>query len=256
MINIRQTHLDKPPGLSRIERKFFVPPRNIGLAYALLRQYCHPDREFPAEQVNSLYFDTDDLEQYLKSASGESRKNKVRLRWYHALDHYRTDVPVFVELKSRDGFTSNKQRQLMPVPVSNLRLAALNDGIVPRTTLMETIAGFDYYPERPLEPVIVISYWRYRFVEMLTGMRVSLDRNIRSTVVRRSLGYGERELPLAGGVIEVKGQRMELPVTLRRMRLLDLDWSRFSKYSSCLDAHLTVPGTIAWQWPSGRTNET
>lgn len=246
---------NKPLIEERMERKFFVLPRNIGLAYALLRQFCYPDRDYPAEQINSLYFDTHNLEQYEKSASGDSRKDKVRLRWYHTPESYDTHVPVFIELKSREGFTSRKQRLEVPVPPASLDPGVLGSGIIPYTLLTNTIAGFGYFPDKPLTPIVEISYWRYRFSEMTTGMRVSLDTNIRSTVVNRSLGYGERELPLAGGVIEVKGRQLELPVTLRRMRLLDLDWSRFSKYSSCLDAHQTEPGTVARLWPSGRTNE-
>jgi len=91
---------------------------------------------------------------------------------------------------------------------------------------------------------------------MLTGVRVSLDYSIRSTSIARELGYGERELQLPGGVIEVKGQSIELPPTLRRMRLLDIDWSRFSKYSHCVESHLSQPGTMSRLWPSGRTIET
>jgi len=116
------------------------------------------------------------------------------------------------------------------------------------------MASFGHYLESPVRPIIIISYWRYRFTEIMTGVRVSLDCNIRSTVVDRSLGYTERELRLQGGVIEVKGHTMELPVTLRRMKLLDTDWSRFSKYSSCLDSHLAAPGTVARLWPPGRTD--
>jgi hypothetical protein len=255
MINIDQTSANKARVDQRIERKFFIPPRHIGFAYALLRQFCLPDAQYPAEQVNSLYFDTADLEQYSRSSSGEYHKDKVRIRWYYTLDAYRGEVPVFLELKSRDGFTSYKQRQELLAPVQQLETGRLAHGVIPATTLINTIISFGYHPEMPLVPVIVISYWRYRFTEILTGTRVTLDYNIRSTVVRHELGYGEKELKLAGGVIEVKGHKIELPVTLRRMRLLDLDWSRFSKYSSCLDAHLAEPGTEARLWPSGRTNE-
>ncbi len=256
MVNVHQTNTDTAQVAQRIERKFFVLPRNIGFAYALLRQFCRLDSEYPKEQVNSLYFDTDDLEQYVKSSSGEFRKNKVRIRWYHTLDYYREEVPVFLELKSREGFASSKQRRELLVPVQHLEQTNLYKGIVPMNFLIDTISGFGHYPGMPLHPIIVISYWRYRFNEILTGMRVTLDCNIRSTVVNRALGYGERELRLAGGVIEVKGQKMELPVTLRRMRLLDLDWSRFSKYSYCLDSHLSEPGAMARLWPSGRLAET
>jgi hypothetical protein len=239
----------------RIERKFFVLPRNIGLAYALLRQFCRLDSEYPEEQINSLYFDTEDLEQHVKSSSGDFRKDKVRIRWYHTLDDYQGEVPVFLELKSREGFAGYKKRQRLMVPVDCLEPINLGKGIIPVATLVDTMASFGLYLEMPIRPIIRISYWRYRFTELLTGMRVNLDCNIRSTMVNRSLGYGERELKLAGGVIEVKGHKMELPVTLRRMRLLDVDWGRFSKYSYCLDSHLSEPGTVARLWPSGRIFE-
>ncbi len=239
----------------RFERKFFVLPRNIDLAYALLHQFCRRDSRYPQEQVNSLYFDTEDLAQYLRSAAGDFRKDKVRIRWYHTLDAYQGEVPVFLELKSREGFASYKQRQRELVPVASLAPDKLGRGIVPMTTLTGTMAGFGHYPEMPIRPIIVVSYWRYRFTEVLTGTRVSLDCRIRSTVVDRSLGYGEGELKLAGGVIEVKGDKIELPLTLRRMKILDLDWSRFSKYGSCLDMHLSGPD-VARDWPPGRIAET
>jgi len=142
------------------------------------------------------------------------------------------------------------------VPTGRLEPINLGKGIIPVATLMDTLASFGHYLEMPIRPIIVISYWRYRFSELLTDMRVNLDCNIRSTIVDWSLGYGERELKLAGSVIEIKGHKLELPVTLRRMSLLDIDWSRFSKYSYCLDSHLSEPGTVARLWPSGRIAET
>lgn len=256
MVSIHQPNADKPREPPRIERKYFISPRNIGLAYALLRQFCRPDSQYPEEQINSLYFDTEDLDQHLRSSSGDFRKNKVRIRWYHTLDDYVENVPVFLELKSREGFTGSKRRNRLTVAPESLRPANLHGGIVARGTLTDTLAGFGHFLEMPIQPVVVISYWRYRLTEMITGMQVNLDCNIRSTVVNRTLGGGERDLKLAGAVIEVKGHKMELPVTLRRMKLLDLDWSRFSKYSSCLDAHLSEPGIIARRWPSGRMIET
>jgi hypothetical protein len=240
----------------RVERKFFILPSKLGFAYTLLRQVCRPDREYPVGQVNSLYFDSPELDEYTKSASGELRKDKVRIRWYDKIEDYQGTVPVFVELKSRLGFASSKQRERLLVRAENLAEKRLGAGIIDRTKLAGILAGFGHFPERPLRPVILISYRRYRFNEMLTGVRVSFDHSIRSTAVARELGYGERELQLPGGVIEVKGPSIELPLTLRRMRLLDIDWSRFSKYSHCIEAHISQPGTMSRLWPSGRTIET
>ena len=239
----------------RFERKFFVVPKNVGFAYALLRQICLPDREYPQGQINTLYFDTTDLEQYTKSESGDFKKDKVRIRWYGEVSPEQEVITAFLELKSREGFLSSKQRLRMEVPAERLDRARLRSGIVERRVLLNTVASFGYYPELPLRPIILVSYRRYRFTEMLTGVRVSLDYGIRSTMVARELGYGERELRLPGAVIEVKGPTVELPRTLRRMRLLDTDWSRFSKYGYCVDSHLADPGSVGRLWPSGRMPE-
>lgn len=239
----------------RFERKFFVLPSKIGFAYALLRQVCRLDSEYPEGHINSLYFDTPDLDQYTRSDSGDLRKDKVRIRWYGEIDNSQGTVPVFLELKSRQGFASSKQRQRLLVPAQDLELARLRTGIIDKTTLINTVARFGHYPEKPLRPVIVVTYRRYRFNEMLTRMRVSFDHGIRSTMVAPELGYREGELRLPGGIIEVKGPSVELPVTLRRIKLLDTDWSRFSKYGYCVESHLSDPGTVGRLWPPGRMAE-
>jgi hypothetical protein len=241
----------------RFERKFYILPRNIGFAYTLLRQVCRPDKEYPRDRVHSLYFDTVDLDQYERSVSGEFRKDKVRIRWYGDSHQETGDIPVFLELKSRQGFASSKQRRRLLIPSSQLEMSQLVRGIVSKTTLIETLAGFGHFPDKPLKPIILITYQRYRFNEILTGIRVSFDHDIRASVVAPELGRltlaGEITLP--GGVIEVKGPTLALPATLRRMKLMDVDWSRFSKYGSCLDVYFDAPGSVARSSPSGRIVE-
>jgi hypothetical protein len=251
-VQLRQTTAGISHLPQRIERKFFIVPRNIGLAYMLLRQVCRLASEYPEEQINSLYFDTPDLEQHNRSLSGEFRKDKVRIRWYGADENPQDEMAVFLELKSREGFASAKQRRRLLVPSEHLKLSSLSNGIVPKSTLIDTMSGFGYFPTKPLQPIIKISYWRYRFTEILTGVRVALDCHIRSTMIAREIGYGERELELPGGVIEVKGSNMELPITLRHMKIMDLDWSRFSKYSYCIDSHSGKLGTVGRLSPSGK----
>jgi len=250
--SVHRVDRDKPRLDWRIERKFFILPQHIGLAYMLLRQVCHLDSEYPEEQINSLYFDTPDLEQHNRSLAGEFRKDKVRIRWYGEDENHQDETPVFLELKSREGFASSKQRQRLLVPTENIKLSSLAKGIVPKSTLIDTISGFGHFPTKPLQPIIRIAYWRYRFTEMLTGVRVALDCRIRSTMIAREIGYGERELGLPGGVIEVKGPTIELPITLRHLKIMDLDWSRFSKYSYCIDSHSEKLGTVGRLSPSGK----
>ena len=235
----------------RVEQKYFVAPTKMGLALALLRRTCRWDGEYPEEQINSLYFDTVDLDQHQRSLAGEFAKDKVRIRWYGAWPDGAAPgspagadpdvaalVPVWVELKSRRGFSSTKQRRPLQVAAEALAPAGLTRGIVPVTALGQTMAEFGFFSPGRLVPVVAVSYWRRRFVEPRTGFRVALDSRIRSTMVMPGVGRGERGLELPGAVIEVKGPTMDLPLCLRQAADLGSSWTRYSKYSSSLEAHL------------------
>lgn len=222
------------------------------MACALLRQICRADADYPDNHIHSLYFDTPDLDQYQFSQSGELRKNKVRVRWYDEVKG--ETMPVFLELKSREGFASSKQRARLIISSAKLDVEALPGGILERTLLNNTLAGFSFFPAKPLRPVIYISYRRYRFNDLSSGIRVSLDFDIRGRAIASEIGGTNRSVRLAGAVIEIKGTKLELPPTLRRLKILDTDWTRFSKYSNCIDACLAEPGSVADNWPSGKTN--
>ena len=70
------------PLRERVEQKFFITPDRMTAALALLRRTCRPDPEHPVGQVNSLYFDTFDLEEHARSDAGDFAKDKIRIRWY------------------------------------------------------------------------------------------------------------------------------------------------------------------------------
>ena len=235
----------------RLERKFYIAPHKVETAYGLLRVLCRPDLVYPAEQINSLYFDTDSFDQYERSLAGDFVKNKVRLRWYGTDAELNMMQPVFVELKSRKGFAGTKQRLEMRVPVEKLLPAYIHEGIISKTLLCNTLAWFGHFPLEPLYPIIKISYWRYRFREVLTGISVALDCHVRSTMIAANAGNGERELELPGTILEIKGRSMEIPSSLKQFKLLGIDWGRFSKYSACIDSHSERLGTVGRLSPSG-----
>lgn len=139
----------------------------------------------------------------------------------------------------------------MEVEGSALALATLVRGIVPYTTLTLTLANFGFFSVERLHPVTAISYWRYRFVEPRSGFRVSLDSRIRSSMIMPGIGKGERGLELPGALIEVKGPSYDLPARLREVAQVGSSWTRYSKYSSCLQAHMSDMGSAARLWPSG-----
>jgi hypothetical protein len=264
----------------RVEQKFFILPPREPVAFALLRRTCREDPEYAAGQVNSLYFDTPDLDQHQRSEAGEYGKDKVRIRWYgEEHDPHLTpgrpeglpgDLPddppadlagdppgatgrtvrVWLELKSRRGFASTKQRLPLDVPASALSRDSMHAGIVPAGTLMQTMAGFGFFGG-PLRPVIAISYRRHRFVEPQTGFRISLDSRIRSSLIMPGVGQGERGLELPGAIVEVKGPVFDIPRALRELAEIGSSWTRYSKYSSSLDAHASLRGSVSRLWPAG-----
>ena len=107
-----------------------MAPEKTGFAYALLRQVCRIDSEYTYNQINTLYFDTANLDQYMKSVSGEFRKDKVRIRWYGGTGKSQGMVPLFIELKSGWGFASSEQRCRVLVPAESLEKPRLASGIV------------------------------------------------------------------------------------------------------------------------------
>jgi len=188
----------------------------------------------------------------VRSVSGDLCRDKVRIRWYGDGNGAAGTRTVYLELKRKRGLLGSKLRSCLSVPVDALAAPNLARGILPRPLLDETLASFGYFPGASLWPVIRISYKRCRFVDPISGQRVSLDSHVRSTSLMPTVGNGEKELELPGAIIEIKGSSTDVPVSLKALGMLGVDWSRFSKYSSCIEAHQETAGSVGRLSPSGR----
>jgi hypothetical protein len=239
----------------RFERKFYLPSSKIPFARHLLVHCCRRDRQYPEGIVNSVYYDTSDLEFFCDSVDGNYIRNKVRIRWYDGPQQKCETTHVYMELKSKNGYAGSKQRKMHLVPSGHLNNGGMQNGLIDYTTLRQGLAQFDYFPKKCLQPVILISYNRLRFEDILTGSRVSLDWNIRSILVSPQLNRQEGSLLMRGGVIEIKGQSTDIPPALQSIRHLGTDWSRYSKYAACMESQLDTPGSVGRFWPSGRVEE-
>jgi hypothetical protein len=244
----------------RFERKFFVSPEKTDFARGLLSHICLRDSKYPQGRINSLYFDTPDLDYFQKSGDGSYEREKIRIRWYDDPSNQSVlsqvegqgMVPVYLELKFKRGFASKKRRRKILVPVERLNKIRADNAIISMDIILRTLSEFGYFCEDPLLPIILIAYERLRFVEILTGTRLSFDWRICSELSAPWLGYSRASLILEGGIIEIKGPSMEIPISLRPIRILGIDWTRFSKYASCLESQMEKPGSVGRYWPSGR----
>jgi len=236
----------------RFERKFFVCPERVAFARSMMTHLCLPDGKYPHGKINSLYFDTPDLDHFQKSDDGNYERYKVRIRWYDNAACQDGDVPVYLELKAKRGFASRKNRRKFLVPAERLRKLQNGNTIINRNVIIQTLAEFGYFSDEAMMPVIMISYERLRFMEILTGTRMSLDWRINSSLTSHGYGYGQPGLTLDGAVIEIKGPTMEIPLSIRPIGSTGIDWTRFSKYASCLEAQMDKPGSAGLTSPSGR----
>jgi len=233
--------------MSRFEQKLVIPPRFAGFVVAWLHHTCVADPVYPLNLITSLYLDTPELDSYYECLNGDIYKNKVRVRWYDqpAVDR---DVPVYIELKSKRGFHTVKQRRQVKVPDSALGEGKIA-GIVNQVEMKTILPELGYIPRKQLRPLIVISYRRYRFREPLSGVSLTYDLEIASWMVEQSIAIWAPRLELQTTVLEIKGGTMALPSSLRGLRSIDLRWSAFSKYAKCLESHLEQPGSIGWLKP-------
>ena len=86
-----------------------------------------------------------------------------------------------------------------------------------------------------LHPVLHVRYTRDRFVDPISGVRISFDTVITTPKVNPELVTSLNPLALHTAVVEIKGQATELPLILRNLTELGGRKAAFSKYRACYD---------------------
>jgi len=155
----------------RYERKFLTEELLPCQVEALVRQ--HPlmfHAPYPPRQVNSLYVDTADMQNYYDNVSGAETRRKVRLRWYGALTG-----PIarpMLEIKVKDGLVGKK---------ISYKMASFNlDGDFCDRAFQEAADRSDLPPVvrtdlRTLSPVLLNCYRRSYHATRDGRFRITVD---------------------------------------------------------------------------------
>jgi hypothetical protein len=223
------------PSAGERELKFTFPAGRVHMVRRRLESLCRRDPKFPAAIVWTIYYDTPALVSLGEKVNSDYLKRKIRVRWYSDLEG-RISGPAFVEAKLRVGTRRSKERARLPYPAEQLATWDLQDPRLLSFPLMlrdKGILGQDSW-----QPVMLIRYRRDRFIEPLSGSRVSLDTDISAAAVNRRFVSATDLSPLATAVFEVKGASDELPVALRSLLPLGLHKRSFSKFL-VVYAHMT-----------------
>lgn len=198
-----------------------------------LEACCRTDPEFPAGTVCSIYYDTRDWKSLGEKIDSDYLKTKIRLRWYRDIQ---TGVPspdTFLEAKFKIGGRREKVRMktgkhgdwLSRVTLDNPEL--LN---FPRLLWKEGVMT-----REPFYPAFRVDYKRLRFIEPVTGARLSLDYDICAPAVNCHMLPGIDPVQLSRAVFEMKGPLSQLPGSLYPLINLGCRKESFSKYGQCYE---------------------
>jgi len=240
---IGQPHLSSTTNFSGSVRHYPQPDTGIhetkfvifnGLAHKIvewLRCRCRPDGEFPAGIVSSIYFDSRDWRFLAEKVNSDYLKTKVRIRWYQDIDSLQVYEASFMEVKYRIGCTRRKIR--VRSPHSGAWLSGIGMDSSQLIGLPDLLMQEGVCLPGPLFPVFQITYKRRRFIEPVSGMRLSIDYDIHVPKVNPAMLSRFNPFHLRNAVFETKGDRADLPETLYPLTAMGCIKESFSKYITC-----------------------
>lgn len=224
-------HPDGARGRRELERKWVMPARLTGRVTRILNARLRPDPEHAEGYVSSIYYDTPDWRFVEEKLSSDFLKTKVRLRWYEDEQRRPLSPQAFLELKVKLGGAREKLRVPSPIDAGTLLGMDLTDR---RLRQLPRLAGAEGVRlPVPLLPAFLVRYRRRRYVDPISGLRLSLDDRIHVPAVNRGLVPPSRHTHLDLAILEVKGERGDLPRTLRPLFELGLRQRSLSKYAAC-----------------------
>ena len=217
----------------RIEDKYII--NNSLFARVILSSNLSLDRKYPFNYIFTLHFDTYELDSYYQKLNGEYYKSKLRVRWYSDTDKYFIPEKVFIEnkvkknklvLKYRDGiFLTDNQRKEVCNPMHWTEFIERNK--------LNLQIRFD----KPMLPIMLSCYRRYRFYDAFSGSRISLEDCIRAYQVSPLISRSNNVDPvLKGGVLEIKAKTQRLPLCLQSAGVFKI--ASFSKYEKLLTQYM------------------
>jgi len=198
---------------------------------------CKKDEVYPESRVQSIYLEAPDARSYHEKINSDFFKTKFRVRWYETREGrpYGDDdqTTVFLEKKMKVGSKRLKNRWASSIKFNELKNNGLNSTFhgnwYQQFTQQTKISSV-------LQPYIQISYIRKRFVDQNTGIRLSLDCNIKVERTNSQFLPPPPDRALDVGVFEIKSKNNEPPARLAFLTSNIVSKDRFSKYERCISS--------------------
>jgi len=221
------------PDNARQEIKFACYLHDLDKIYTWLRSLEVTVREsYPDRHVNNIYLDTYDYSAYTSNLSGESKRTKVRYRWYGESDLIDKGQ---LEVKTRRNYYGWKYvYKVSNNPYEhNSTLREVFDNI--RNEL--DLNGRQWIDDNPL-PVMMNRYRRSYFETSDNKVRITIDRFQKVFDQRLSIypNFEKRALLPDTIVIEIKFDREYRELVSDIVKTMPVRVSRHSKYMNAVNA--------------------
>ena len=183
-------------------------------------------KHFPKRLINSIYFDNYSYSSFKENIYGDSKKTKIRLRWYNT---FFFSIDGFFEVKKRDNIYNYKKTIKIP-----------NLAIKPNSNFKEIIQTLKFNLEpidtieldaRPF-PTIISQYTREYYIDFDKEIRITIDRNIKTFDQRLSNKINlKNEITIPNlMVVEFKFKDASINKLLNSFNNFPLRLSKNSKY--------------------------
>lgn len=217
----------------RYETKYLVEKGD--LLRALLDNYCVPDRLYPFGYVFNVHFDTLGLDAYEEKKAGALSKSKLRARWYAETAELAAPKLVKIENKRKQDRLVIKHSASLSIGPRNI--IDLLDLSFWRPIFQNQLPASNIIVAKGLYPILISGYRRRRYLDPMTGARISLDDEIRSYAVSPLLAAASvRGILLSRIILEIKNSGITGPAMLANFDCIQ-EYT-FSKYASLLSEHL------------------
>lgn len=214
------------------ETKFTLPNHRSTVVRSWLNKRCEPDAQYAEGIVSSIYFDTRQFDLLAEKLNSYYLKTKVRLRWYSSVETGALMPATFLEVKYKIGSARMKKRIDMDFASDLVAAKCLEDPWFLRIHRLVEEQGVQL--PGMLIPAMQITYKRSRYIDPLTGARLSVDSDIHAPRVNRRMISRAHPGMLDAAVFEFKEKTGILPDWLSQVIALgECRKYSFSKYSVC-----------------------
>ncbi len=217
-----------------IEQKYIFIGQQKQMILDWLDHTCIRDPSYYEGTISSIYYDTPKMDLYLEKQNSDYLKSKARLRWYGNIraDDPEEQIRCYLEVKKKIGASRNKNRAEMTISSTKLTKDPFSEDDILK--LPSKVYELNYFPHGILVPMLIIKYYRYRFVDVQSNSRISVDTNIRCTSANSKYLPFPTPVYLGMGVLEIKGKQRRLPSSCTKIKKY-LNKEAFSKYAQCYE---------------------